>query len=288
MMLTAMQPESPSPSKPAPRRAGVALVGICMALTALIGFVGWRIAPPRPDETFTISSAFAGQAATIHVEAFHPLGDDKLHPAIVLLHGVEGPQRYRGERYQTANMLRDQGYAVFVVHYFDSVEYDDLYLLTEEGELDVAAVDRHCAADSRLWIEAVVDSVEAISQRPGIDPQRIAIDGYSLGGFIALSAAEQCESRSDLAEVRAVVVNWGACFPKTRFSASFPPTLFVHGERDAIVPLQSARDTIALLENSGARAELCVVPNAPHIASGDESRAATLRFLESRLKAAAE
>lgn len=104
-------------------------------------------------------------------------------PVVVLLHGVEGGKRFVAQRRRTADQLRRQGYATFIVHYFDAVDYDDLWVLKDDGQIDTDRVQRVSDQDAEKWTEAVANVIDIICDRPDVDRTRLAIDGYSLGGF---------------------------------------------------------------------------------------------------------
>jgi dipeptidyl aminopeptidase/acylaminoacyl peptidase len=158
-----------------------------------------------------------------------------------------------------------------------------LWLLDENGQLDTAAIEQSMRRDATTWTDAVAQVIDAIADRPDVDPNRLAVDGYSLGGFIALAAAERCQADPELPDVRTVVVNWAACFENAEFDNDFPPTLFVHGEFDRTVPLELARETMQRLVAVGVDADICIVPHAAHVAASPESRQRTLAFLQQNL-----
>ena len=124
--------------------------------------------------------------------------------------------------------MAQQGHAVFVVHYFDSCEYDDLWLLDNADSLDTKAIGEACYRDSTKWIAAVTGALTHISERPDIDPQQIAIEGYSLGGYIGIAAAQESLDRDDLPNIHSLIVHWGAKFDTTTvdLAAGREDTLF--------------------------------------------------------------
>lgn len=282
---------SPVTHETKPQRRGVtyrrrSFLLLSAGLLTLGGGLLWRYSYPRPTELYSETIWLGEESFQIDVEAFYPedSGADSPRPAIILLHGVEGPHRSKSTRYEVADMLRDQGYSVFIIHYFDAANYDDLYYFTEENKLDVDAIEKIRLADYRRWTSTITQVIEAIARRPDIDSERIAINGYSLGGFTAFAVAQECQVNDQLPNIRAVIVNWGAMWRETEFSEGFPPTQFVHGACDRIIPLAWARQTKSMLASVGTEAQLHVVPghlvpNMRHTARTAESDRITLDFL---------
>lgn len=261
---------------------------VLFVLSSLAGaslLILWLITPPQPTLTYSVPVTIGDQPRPITIEAFLPATTKQQvrHPAIILLHGIEGPQRARSQRYRTADGLRDAGYAVFIVHYFNSVDYKDLYHLLPDNTLDHARIQRHMNADSAKWIAATAGAIQKIAERDDVDPDRMALNGYSLGGFIAISATQASISDPAIPDVKCLVVNWGAMFHNAQFSRGYPPTLFVHGEKDEVVELKFAQQTIAALRQVETDTCLCVVPGAGHLASSAESQRLTRKLLAKHL-----
>lgn len=261
---------------------------LLLVLSGLAGLgllILWLVIPPQPTLTYSVPVTIGAEPRPITIEAFLPATTTQKvrHPAIVLLHGIEGPQRAQFQRYRTAGALRDAGYAVFIVHYFGSVDYADLYHLLPDNTLDQARIHRHMNADSARWIAATTGVIQKIAERDDVDPERIGLNGFSLGGFVALSAAQASISDPAVPDVKCLVVNWGAMFHDAQFTRGYPPTLFVHGEKDKVVLLKFAQQTLDALRQIPADARLCVVPGAGHLASSPESRRLTRELLAKHL-----
>jgi len=263
----------------------VLLVVICVAAVALgMGFRGFAAVSPDEMTSITVLS-IDGPKRTIKVEVFRPADDDQREfPAVLFLHGVEGPERYRGPHTQSCRWLADQGYIVFYVHYFDAVDYEDLWLLRPDGSLDKSAIDARCWEDASRWSGAVLQVVGELSRRPDVDANRIALDGISLGGFIALEVADEAQRDSTVPDIQAVVANWAAQFELTECQQGFAPTLHIHGEYDEVVPLRDAQQSVNEILSVGSQAELLVIPGAPHVARSKQSDERTISFLASYLK----
>jgi dienelactone hydrolase len=257
--------------------------GLLLALA-----LGWRhVTRPLPTMSLVFAADIEGRQRQLVSEVFLPptkSSGPMRRPAVILLHGIEGATRYRDSRYRTAHRLRAEGYAVFIVHYFGAVDYEDLWKFKPDYSLDHEAIERQRLADQTKWVGAVTSAIREIAQRDDIDPQRIAIDGYSLGGFIALSAVQDALEDPATPDVRCVVCNWGAMFRGEQFSPGYPPTLLAHGEQDNIVELKWARQTYDGLKKVGADVRLHVILDQEHMASSAESDRITQEFLAKHLQ----
>jgi acetyl esterase/lipase len=153
-------------------------------------------------------------------------------------------------------------------------------------------------------VGCVFATTRARASEWGIDPDRIAVMGYSAGAhLVSLLAvasdeadfAPTCAGISagdvrppaavisgagpqDLREwgrVRAVVDLLGEqldneqrytiASPITHVSASSPPFLFLHGRDDLVVPIEQSRDMKEALEASGVEARLLEVAGGGHV-----------------------
>lgn len=163
---------------------------------------------------------------------------------------------------EPATMLADQGFAVYVLHYFDRTE------TTHVDGLHIIA--RHFPA----WMQTLWDSVSFVARQPHVDPERIGLMGFSLGAYLSLSAA------SIDARIRAVVEYFGG-FPKEMkfFMRRFCPVLILHGEQDKTVPVQEAYQLQQLLEKKQIPYEIQIYPGVGHGFSADIWRDAGLRCL---------
>lgn len=186
---------------------------------------------------------FDSGSKPVRLDAYLPDSNSKL-PAVLALYGsgggVEGMNK-------PAEMLAEQGFAVFVLHYFDRTD--------TESATDKATIFRHFPA----WGKTVWDAVGHIAQHPQVDPDRIGLLGFSLGAYLALSVAS-VDSR-----VKVVVEFFGGLPKEMRlFVRRLCPTLILHGEADPIIPVSEAYDLQGLLEKKNIACEMKIYEGVGH------------------------
>lgn len=202
---------------------------------------------------------------TIRLDAYLPESSGP-HPAVLALYGSGGGVSGMSE---PASMLAVQGFAVFVLHYFDRT--GSTYVS------DKATIMRNFPA----WGKTVWDAISQIEKHPGVDPERIGLLGFSLGAYLALSVAS-VDSR-----VRAVVEFFGGLPKEVRFFMQrLCPVLILHGEADQTVPVEEAYDLQRLLEKKGIPYEIKIYPDVGHAFDNETWRDAGVRsrrFLQTHL-----
>ncbi len=189
-------------------------------------------------------------------------------PAVIALHGSGGGHASMAA---PASLLAEQGFAVYVLHYFDR---------TGTTEIDgLQTIFRHFPA----WMKTLWDAVSFVARQSQVDAQRIGLLGFSLGAYLALSAAA-IDSR-----IQAVVEYFGG-MPKEMklFARRLCPVLILHGEQDKTVPIEEAYHLQQLLEKKRIAYEMQIYPGVGHGFSGEVWRDAgqrTLAFLNRHLTA---
>lgn len=179
-----------------------------------------------------------------------------LHPAIVLLHGAGGNIGFWFDRLTPA--LASAGVALYAPHYFDR---------TGTVRADPATI-----ADGihvPRWLSTVDDAIAFAASRPNVDPARVALVGISLGAFLSLALAAQL-SGSDSGRIRAIVeLSGGLVEPyNSQATASFPPTLILHGQADEVVPISHAHALGHRLQTLGVPHQIRTLANEGHWFSG--------------------
>jgi carboxymethylenebutenolidase len=192
-------------------------------------------------------------------------------PGVIALHGSGGGHATMAA---PASLLAEQGFAVYVLHYFDR---------TGTTEIDgLQTIFRHFP----VWMKTLWDAVSFVARQPQVDAQRIGLLGFSLGAYLALSAAA-IDSR-----IQAVVEFFGG-MPKEMkfFGRRLCPVLILHGEQDKTVPVEEAYHLQQLLEKKRIAYEMQIYPGVGHGFSGEIWRDAGLRtqlFLEKHLVAGSQ
>jgi carboxymethylenebutenolidase len=246
---------------PVPAHAPAAPAG---ATAAVLGFsVGTTADGVRRD-----LDRFPSDGRPIWVERYVPAGAGR-RPAVVLLHGGGGvvPALCRlGED------LARRGYLALVPHYFDQ---------TGTGTATPPVID----ANFVTWMGTVRRAVGYAREMPEVDPDRVGLLGWSLGGSLALEVA------ATGAPV-AAVVDYCCGMEQSILDGAerMPPTLLLHGELDRNYPAWMARKLADDMRRRGFDVESRIYPGQGHGFIGKADEDASRRrdaFLDRHLRPAA-
>src|SRR5215469_5153714 len=212
--------------------------------------------------------SFDSGGRSIALDAFLPESNGHRHPAVIGLHGSGGGYATMAD---PAAMLAAQGFAVYVLHYFDRTG--------TTGVADKQTAIRHFP----VWGKTLWDATSHVARLPQVDAERIGLLGFSLGAYLALSVAS-LDTR-----VKAVVDFFGG-FPKEMkvFMRRLCPTLILHGDADPTVPVEEAHHLQQMLEKRSVPYEMQIYPGVGHNFHGDtwdDARRRTLAFLQKYLTA---
>lgn len=210
----------------------------------------------------------ASGGVSIALDAFVPASNGARLPTIVSLYGSGGDHAGMAE---PATHFAEHGFAVYVLHYFDRTNHETVN--------DKSTILRHFPA----WGKTVWDAISVIEKLPEVDPTRIGLLGFSLGAYLALSEAA-VDPR-----VQAVVEFYGG-FPKEMkfFMRRLCPTLILHGEADATIPVEEAYHLRDLLEKKQIPYEMQIYPGIGHgfpQVTWQDAQTRTLAFFQKYLQA---
>lgn len=180
-------------------------------------------------------------------ELYRPAGDGPF-PAVVSLHGCAGPPS--PERIEAAGAAYVAlGYAVLIVDSFGP-----------------RGVTQRCITGYGTPVDRLMDAYGALLYLAGlplIDPDRIAVVGYSQGADVALDAVRQGGVESQFARhFRAAIAYFPTCTDS--YGDVTVPTVILIGDLDEWTPAQACRDMMARRSGAGAAPRLVIYPGAHH------------------------
>lgn len=204
-------------------------------------------APKADSSSKEIKDHFQSGGETINVLRFEPPGTEK-RPAVIMLHGADGWAPMTGFQF-AASGLNANGFTAILVRYYDRTKTEKI---SDEQRASFVKWLRGEATEQKgnvarrsfeEWIDAVRDAVAYARKLPHVDGSRIGIVGFSLGGYLALSAAPKINP-----PVQAVVEMFGG-LPQEycKKLGKVPPTLIIHGEEDDVVPVSEAYKAAGVL-----------------------------------------
>jgi dienelactone hydrolase len=195
----------------------------------------------------------------VPVEQFNPSIQGR-RPAVIILHGADGMAEFGRSYREAATQLAQAGYVAFLPHYLDEVG------ITESTQFGPQMF--------LHWMQVVNDTFRFAAAQPNVDPRRIAIGGFSLGGFLAVATG------ATNPQVAAVVEFFGGM--PGAFAANvqrMPPTLILHGCEDNRVPVGEAYALAQLLQGLGTPYQIFTYPGQGHIFTGEVKEDAAKKVL---------
>jgi carboxymethylenebutenolidase len=189
----------------------------------------------------------------VQVDRFEPKGKGP-HPAVILVHDSAGLGGFAGRAFTyCCNVLADDGYVVLMVHYFDG---------TPHKKVERADVHREVF---KKWMANVRAAVKHARGRKNVDPKRVGLVGFSLGGYLALAVARQPDLK-----IAAVVELFGG-LPDELWKGlkRLPPTLILHGDQDDLVPAKEPYALWKFMEVRKFPHEVKIYPGERHLFKGN-------------------
>jgi len=191
-------------------------------------------------------------------------------PAVVMVHGSGGV--YPEEVTFWAKLLNEQGIAAFVIDVFSPRGVTS----TGEDQSQVAFATDTADAFAALGM---------LASHPRIDPQRIAVMGFSRGGITAVRSGVnpviKGSAPSGLRFAAHVALYSGGCTSVLAVSpkpgAFAPePMLFVHGDADDYAYMSDCQSYAQRIQAAGTPTEFVVLPGARHKFDVDSTRRVNL------------
>jgi dipeptidyl aminopeptidase/acylaminoacyl peptidase len=208
----------------------------------------------------------------------------KKYPFLVLPHG--GPEANDTLRFdEFSRLIAGMGYVVLQPQYRGSTGYGPEFL---------SAIYQHFGDRAYRDVDSATDFAVA---QGWADPNRLAIFGWSAGGFMTSWTVTQT-NRYKAAIEGAGITDWVSFIPTSdtwqtdydarlqekdaaalqRFSAVMyaqrvtTPLLILHGEADARVPTFQGREFYVLLKERGKTVRMVTYPGSPHFPNLAEQR----------------
>jgi dienelactone hydrolase len=229
------------------------------ALVAVVAVSGTPAAHPAPTQLpplpriapSCVESDFTSAGRTVRARLCLPDGASQTRrvPGVIVLHGCGG----FGTLDQTlAHRLPEHGIATYYVDYFG---------LTPPPSRKGFCNAHGAVGDAfATWLRITRDATAALRRIPAVDPQRAGAVGWSLGGGLALSAAEQY--RHLFATL--VLFSAFAFGPELQDVGRLPPTLVLSGGSGDVVPVSDAVALYRTLRRDHVPTELRVYPHGNH------------------------
>ena len=169
--------------------------------------------------------------------------------AIVLLHGCSGlPDQFKAGKTKGlwSERLAAWGYVVLAPDSFAT-----------------RGISNTCSGEPAPRDADAFGALAYLARQPFVDPNRIAVVGFSAGGIAALSVAARrdFELFEDERHFKAAVAFYPRCGP---YDAMAIPTLVLAGEADDWLPASTCKAMVKRQTGSGASARLVVYPGAYH------------------------
>jgi carboxymethylenebutenolidase len=162
-----------------------------------------------------------------------------------------------GEAYRArARWLAERGYVVVLVHYFERTG--------TQSTTDLEEIKTHFLS----WKATLDEALEQVRSLDNVEPQRVAVLGFSLGAYLGVSMA----AMSGASRIAAVVECGGGLpaplAPLVGLAGPMPPVLIVHGEADEVVPVAEAHKLSDLLRERKVPHEMALFANQGHVLHG--------------------
>jgi len=195
-------------------------------------------APALAQQNVRVPVEQGGRAVQLAAQLFKPantaLNATGRVPAVAIFHGCGGPGQNTA---RMAGLLASWGYAALVVDSFSA-----------RGLKDICGRNWPTQADAEARAGDIDAALAWLAAQPGIDPDRLAVMGYSYGGGVAMLRALTAKPRDGaVSPARAVVLVYPDCALADSLGPSIrvrQPTLFAMGALDDWTPVSQCKTVI--------------------------------------------
>ena len=209
----------------------------------------------------------------VDVTFFRAPGDAP-RPSVLLLHGANGFDSQIANYNRYAAALANGGLDAYLVFYYSP---GDWQRLTRGDDI--------FAKRFTAWTRQVSDLAADIRKRPDANG-KIGLVGFSNGGTLSGGTGALDPS------ITAAVIYYGAVpFPLETPVEHLPPLLILHGDADAIIPIDQGRRLADLAKSLNGKPELVIYPGEKHgfgsridSANGADALARAIAFLKRELQ----
>jgi dienelactone hydrolase len=137
------------------------------------------------------------------------------------------------------------------------------------------------------WQRVVLDAAAFLRRTPGINPHRVGVVGWSLGGGLAVTTAAAAEQPDPGRTPFAAVVGFSTGLgPNRQPPIRLPPLLLLSGGTTDAVPVAATEALYRAAQAAGDHVELFVYPHGVHDWRGRQGRAGirrAVRFLQAQM-----
>lgn len=212
----------------------VRLIAIALGLAVPFASAAHAACPGDVAHAATREQAsYESRQATVRGLIYRPARPNGA--GVVMLHGARGLAADATTFDPHAIQLASRGYHVLVPNYYD----------TAPGR------ERRTGRDLRIWRGAARDGAAFLMAQPGMEQGRVALWGYSLGGFLSGETAMEAEGVA-----AAVSVAGGLDVGEPGRDRRTVPLLLIHARRDPVISPVSTRDWGDGLRRRGALVEV--------------------------------
>lgn len=199
-----------------------------------------------------VTGAFRNAPVNLPATLLLPEREGERVPAAILLHGSDG---LTDHQYRVAESLRSLGLAVFVIDSF-----------TARGVHDTIG-DQSAVTPYSMLVDAY-QALVLLQTHPAIDPNRIALVGWSKGGMVA-DWASRVRYRAMISPEARTFAAHVAFYPwcgeqHLPVQLTGAPLLYLIGERDDWTGAAPCIDYVKRIREAGFHARLVIHPNAEH------------------------